>query len=122
MAKKLAKIKRASDTFIRKWVKALRSGKYKQSVATLKDSRGYCCLGVACAIRANSTRRNDILKFANGYEDEGIVSVSEYAGIWLLPHKDQRKLAAMNDGGGEEAGATFNEIANFIEKKYLKKK
>lgn len=29
-----------------KWVKALRSGKYKQDKGTLKSGKGYCCLGV----------------------------------------------------------------------------
>ena len=39
-----------------RWVKALRSGKFKQSTGTLKDVNnsgdvvGYCCLGVLCAI------------------------------------------------------------------------
>lgn len=32
----------------KKWVKALRSGKYKQTRETLKDKHGYCCLGVLC--------------------------------------------------------------------------
>jgi len=34
----------------KKWVKALRSGKYKQSREMLKNSGGYCCLGVLCEI------------------------------------------------------------------------
>lgn len=29
-----------------KWLKALRSGKYQQTVGTLCDNKGYCCLGV----------------------------------------------------------------------------
>lgn len=28
------------------WIKALRSGKYKQTRNSLKDTDGYCCLGV----------------------------------------------------------------------------
>jgi hypothetical protein len=30
------------------WTKALRSGKYKQTRGALRDSTGYCCLGVLC--------------------------------------------------------------------------
>lgn len=34
---------------LRQWVKALRSGKYKQDTGRLGDAKtGYCCLGVAC--------------------------------------------------------------------------
>lgn len=35
----------------RKWIAALRSGKYRQATDSLYDgSRGYCCLGVLCRI------------------------------------------------------------------------
>lgn len=33
-----------------KWIKALRSGDYKQTKATLRDTEGFCCLGVLCDI------------------------------------------------------------------------
>jgi hypothetical protein len=36
--------------FKAKWIAALRSGKYKQTVSRLRDNFGYCCLGVACDI------------------------------------------------------------------------
>jgi hypothetical protein len=32
---------------VKKWIKALRSGKFKQGHGQLKGSLGYCCLGVA---------------------------------------------------------------------------
>ena len=35
---------------LKKWIAALRSGKYSQTKEYLQDSRGYCCLGVACEI------------------------------------------------------------------------
>ena len=34
----------------KKWVKALRSGKYKQTIGHLADETGFCCLGVACEL------------------------------------------------------------------------
>jgi len=34
----------------RKWVDALRSGKYAQTTGTLRDQHGFCCLGVACDV------------------------------------------------------------------------
>lgn len=33
-----------------KWLKALRSGEYSQTSCTLKDSDGFCCLGVLCDV------------------------------------------------------------------------
>lgn len=35
---------------IRKWVEALRSGKFQQTNGALRDLDGYCCLGVACEV------------------------------------------------------------------------
>jgi hypothetical protein len=33
-----------------KWLAALRSGEYSQTRANLRDSEGFCCLGVLCDI------------------------------------------------------------------------
>ena len=38
-----------------KWVTALRSGKYNQTRSVLKDSNGYCCLGVLCEVSKQMT-------------------------------------------------------------------
>lgn len=35
-----------------KWIEALRSGKYRQSINVKKDGYGFCCLGVLEDIRA----------------------------------------------------------------------
>lgn len=35
---------------VQKWIEALRSGEYPQTVGFLHDAKGYCCLGVACEI------------------------------------------------------------------------
>jgi len=32
------------------WIKALRSGEYKQGRGALQGPQGYCCLGVACKV------------------------------------------------------------------------
>lgn len=32
------------------WANALRSGEYSQTMGTLEDEQGFCCLGVACKI------------------------------------------------------------------------
>jgi hypothetical protein len=33
-----------------KWLTALRSGEYKQTDGALRDSKGFCCLGVLCDV------------------------------------------------------------------------
>lgn len=38
-----------------KWVAALRSGEYKQSMLYLQDCLGFCCLGVLCDVHAKET-------------------------------------------------------------------
>lgn len=35
---------------LQKWVKALRSGKYKQGEGELRNNNHFCCLGVLCDI------------------------------------------------------------------------
>lgn len=94
-----------------KWVKALRSGKYKQAKAALyqpkgKDTsegfsnRGYCCLGVACAIGLTKPENNDL------------ISESWFVNTEFIPKSIQRILATKND----RQNWTFEQIANFIEK------
>lgn len=34
----------------RRWIEALRSGRYEQTTDTLRFGNGFCCLGVACDV------------------------------------------------------------------------
>lgn len=45
--------------FKKKWVAALRSGKFEQGQCTLRDGKQYCCLGVACAVGGKQPKNND---------------------------------------------------------------
>lgn len=36
------------------WLNALRSGEYRQTTGTLKDTDGYCCLGVLCHVASEA--------------------------------------------------------------------
>lgn len=82
-----------------KWVRALRSGKYRQGKHQLKYGKSYCCLGVACA-----------LKLAKPNSGLGInqAQLADYA---FIPKRVQQGLATKNDGGW-----SFERIANWIEK------
>ena len=81
----------------RKWIKALRSGKYRQIKDALEYKGGYCCLGVL----------RDVAK--TGGDSSG----------WLIPHElervglsedEQSTLADCND-----ALVPFDMIAGLID-------
>lgn len=108
-----------------RWVAALRSGEYRQTKESLKDSRGHCCLGVLCDLYAKEAGRSrwgkDLSSKADGdfsthNEDKGIPCV--VVGIWsgldtravVLIGGDEKPLYAHNDDG-----CTFAEIADAIE-------
>lgn len=106
--------------FAEEWLTALRSGKYNQAKGILYDKHknGYCCLGVACAIKYPI---HYLKSEEGGYA--GIIEKSEYHLQFNLKKiPDQLKggeeiendfvnqLTDMNDGG-----KSFNEIADWIE-------
>jgi hypothetical protein len=41
------------------WVEALRSGDYKQTEGQLKDTFGFCCLGVLCDVYAEKVLKQE---------------------------------------------------------------
>ena len=47
-----------NEYFKKIWVKALRSGKYKQTTTKLRDTFGFCCLGVACDLFKEKHQKN----------------------------------------------------------------
>lgn len=97
-----------------KWLKALRSGKYKQIQGFLTDStddgeKGYCCLGVL---------RDVITPGSRAQHEEMDWLCKRHSKLSGLDEETQRKLTAMNDGAGAWAGKPqpFTKIADFIEK------
>lgn len=94
-----------NEVIKKKWIKALRSGKYKQGIEGLKidfEPNGvrYCCLGVLCEVTGNAQNRD---MTGLGYPSKG----NDFCG---LPWAKQQQLAALNDDG-----KTFEEIAKVIE-------
>jgi hypothetical protein len=103
-----------------KWVKALRSGKYKQGNFRLQKGDTYCCLGVLCEIAPKSVSRQlepDGRLFGVCMADQQLVKV--WAGIdncyRMVPWSLSKSLSYKND-----TGASFEEIADFIEKHWEK--
>jgi len=96
-----------------KWVKALRSGRYKQAYGCLyNNDKGYCCLGVLAKVQ----RVPDEVISGRGFLEYDLAGLA--AG---LPMKSQRVLSRLNDkkdDDGLPAGKSFKEIADYIEKYY----
>ena len=100
--------------FKAKWVKALRSGKYKQGTETLKTGDRYCCLGVACAMQ------NDTLFLGGGTICQMTVDLNKIKIPKILQSSEYgfdrnesvpSRLIHMND-----EGKSFKYIASYIER------
>ena len=92
-----------------RWVKALRSGRYKQGKGYLQDKDGKnCCLGVLCRI-SRIKEEMDHLKIGGGFLFAGAKNFG------LRSHV-QSILAELNDNdvSSFEAIADFIESATFI--------
>lgn len=102
---------------VKRWIKALRSGKYKQTqsvlVAVDRDgTESYCCLGVACMIlKAPRTGSHE----------------TEFRGeTYVLPNHERKLLGLVDDGGIIDSGPSlitrndngwsFHRIADFVER------
>lgn len=101
----------------RKWVDALRSGEYAQTMHTLRDINGYCCLGVLANIIDSAAWKKS--EYASTgvkdwvYKDtqfEMYLDDSSLIDFTGLNFKAQQILMGMND-----AGKSFPEIADWIE-------
>ena len=98
-----------------KWIKALRSGKYKQGkhyLSQIKDGQEYnCCLGVYARISRCTVYNYDIKT-----KKRQISSIEGNAcraplGYKILPSSTQARLADMND-----KWESFERIADWIER------
>lgn len=78
-----------------KWVEALRSGKYKQTLSELKNNQtgGFCCLGVLCDISKKGKWTTIGNEVSNAY-----VTRTDKSDV-CLP-KEVQKFAGMSSGIG----------------------
>lgn len=98
----------------KKWVEALRSGRYKQGYGRLHGDNNYCCLGVLCDVIDNTKwyKGNYSSEFVYVYKNVSCLghvplSLRKEIGMSLDQHN---KLCRMNDNGD-----SFETIANHIE-------
>ena len=118
------------------WVRALRSGEYKQGIGVLRRNDTYCCLGVACDlymkaenkgawIQPSNERANSYFVVGDDAKDGTLPkAVVEWLGLEKgnnrVEYRDiyapklffgkYQSLLGANDGG-----MSFNAIANAIE-------
>ena len=97
-----------------KWVKALRSGKYKQGFGMLKQRSDtahrpeYCCLGVLRELMPVAYQETSSTN--NG---GGCTLHKSQLQLADISYKVQDNLVSMNDS----CRSTFNDIADYIEEK-----
>ncbi len=101
-------------SFKKKWVAALRSGKYKQGTGQLKTvkvkSTKWCCLGVACDISGLKVEQQSYIK---GIKGSSIIPRAIRGSEGLPVY-----LSWLNDGYIQKdvKKKTFRSIATWIEK------
>ena len=99
------------------WLQALRSGRYKQTIGTLKardnGKTAFCCLGVLCdqAGVKWDTLLGPVYNCVFG-DCEGTELTAEGRKFLGLTSQQHRKLIEMND----DEHKSFKEIADYIEK------
>jgi hypothetical protein len=111
----------------KKWVKALRSGEYKQGINVLnRDNKEFCCLGVLCELAAKEgvvssvveVRDLDAASDLPCYSYDGEASfLPESVVNWakLKAASQQAEFTYMNDF----LRYTFDKIADYIESKWI---
>lgn len=101
-----------------KWLKALRSGKYKQGKYQLRREDSFCCLGVLCDIHSkeqgisweeSTSGTNEISENSGNFEILLPPKVELWSG--LANNDVLRQLVSKND----DEGASFKEIADIID-------
>lgn len=98
------------------WVKALRSGEYKQAKGRLKEGDAYCCLGVACIV-ATKGGVEEVPEIA--YDDVDLdinfIMVKEWIGLMDAQGRYEVGTKAYYLASDNDSGLSFGEIADIIE-------
>lgn len=91
-----------------KWIKALKSGEYRQARGKLKRGSRMCCLGVLCDIIDPKGWKKNTFYFKDTYNNGSLSdSVLSYS---KLEEEEMNHCIIMND----EDKLSFEEIAKYI--------
>ena len=111
---------RLPKEFAEKWLKALRSGDYKQDTCALykEKTNGYCCLGVACRIeypirylRKNTGGYAGVIEKSLNQLKFDLKKIPKELKGNLITNRLVDRLTTMNDDECE----SFDQIADWIE-------
>ena len=101
----------------RKWVAALRSGRYKQGQGWLNEGGRYCCLGVGCEVYiaagnalVKTERVLNVSSKTVSYDDCAGIPPDEVSSWLGISPGETEDLAFWND-----SGESFNQIADRVE-------
>lgn len=102
---------------IKKWVRALDSGKYKQGKGRLQRGDTYCCLGVACKIFIPKDKQLIIDGELSGL----LPSMQPNAPQWLkyISNYFVLKTGTLLSDLNDQEKFTFSEIATILELIYI---
>lgn len=107
------KSKKMNQNIKKKWVKALRSGKYEQGQGCLQESGKYCCLGVLCDVYDKNLWMSSIFtKDIKSYLGEEYCVPIEVRDEIRFDSDKQDKLIEYNDN----KGWSFKKIAAYIDR------
>lgn len=124
------------------WIARLRSGKYEQGRSCLRSQLGFCCLGVACDVLADeglgewSGGRYGEVEF-HYFKDqswegiglpegaEELFGLAKFTDFWyregMLPFRGREGSCVYLTTLNDEAGCTFDQIADVIEHFFLER-
>lgn len=110
---------------MQKWVKALRSGKYKQTKMMLNNGYGgYCCLGVLCDIsktgKWNSVDLGCVLSYSCSPKKFATSVLPKKVMKWAGMKTESGELGDRSLTGFNDEGKSFKEISDIIEENYKK--
>lgn len=101
----------------KKWIRALKSGKFKKAKGDLEKDGGYCCLGVANCVLKLGENVQEHSGLVDTYPELGlygslgeIETDNDYGYKFLRGTKEYDSLADMND-----KNISHKKIAEFIE-------
>lgn len=99
------------------WVEALTNGTYQQATRSLRNSEGYCCLGVLCDLYLKENKEKEWSYEYNHWRLDGKANilpsfVMEWAGLKECNPKiiAKHSLVSYND-----EGMSFTQLAELIE-------
>lgn len=110
----------------KKWIEALRSGKYQQTKGALKNTEGFCCLGVACELSGLGRWEKDGAWTYYVVDEEGFspdrredylpYAVRKWLGLYTSEGEYDSDFGRTNlTKANDDDGLTFEQIADLIE-------